>query len=209
MSALRCDQFRYPRSYRQINILIFCRLVTHPDRKTRQSEARIAPSPTFRVVRGYKGSPHTYQVFFDRDRICFIRIGGGPGADVALAAHGGLVGALLSIWFSSRRKKKMETTARENEAKTLGRMLAEHKASHSIIIADVSDVSLEPGNWAMKKGTVLWKFQLRGEKKLSMCTFRAPEDTDAAMTALPRIFPNLRIEVAKDNKSGKYLKKPK
>ncbi len=166
-------------------------------------------TPAFHVARTVNGAVHVFQVYVQGERIYFIRVGAGPGADYAVAAQGGLVGALIGYWISSRRKKAQAERIEENRSKTLTQMLAEHKVNRVMDVADVSEGALEPGGWTLKKGTVLWRFNLRGEKKRVTCNFRKPEDVEAGIALLPRLFPDLRMDVALDQKSGRYLKKPK
>lgn len=171
-----------------------------------QKEATLTPAkPDFYIRRAIKGTPQLFQVYFTATNAWFIRVGGTGSADAALAMHG-LVGALIAWYVQSRRKKKEEQKIAENTAKTLEQMLAEHKTNHVLPLSDLGDPSLESGNWAVKKGTVIWKFNQPGEKKRVECYFHKPEDTEAAMKKLPKIFPAIRIEVAFDQRKGKYLK---
>jgi hypothetical protein len=172
-----------------------------------QNEATQIPAkPDFYIRRAIKSTPQLFQVYFTATNAWFIRVGGTGNADAALAMHG-LVGALIGWYIQSRRKKKEEQKIAENTAKTLKQMLGEHKTSHVLPLSDISDPSLEAGNWAVKKGTVIWKFNQPGEKKRAQCYLHKPEDTEAAMKKLPRVFPGIRIEVALDERKGKYLKK--
>ena len=166
-----------------------------------------SPTPAFLVARAIRGSAHVFQVYIEPRRICFIRIGAGPGAEHAMAAHGGLIGALIMLAFSSARKKKEQRRIEENQTKTIDQMLTDHKVNHAIWISDMTDVSLEPGGWTMAKGTVNWRFQVPGEKKRALCIFRKVEDIAAAMEVLPRVFRDVRVEVQLNERSGKYLKK--
>ena len=161
----------------------------------------------FSIVRGIRGSAHLFQVYVESQRLGFVRVGAGPGAEYAVAAHGGLIGALLAWWIGSARKKSEQRRIEQNQSKTLDQMLREHKASHVILLSDISEVSLEPGGWAMKKGTVIWRFRVRGEKKQTLCAFPKIDDIAAALDVLPKLFPSMRIDVQLDQRSGKYLKK--
>ena len=163
-------------------------------------------SPAFIVARAMRGGVHTFAVYLEPDRIGFIRLGTGPGIDYAVAAQGGLIGWLLGRWISAARKKRQRLRAEENRSKTLDEMLAQHRVNHAIPVADISDVSLEPGGWTLKKGSVNWRFQWPGEKKRTLCTLRDVSDTTAAINLLPRIFPDMRIEVQRDDRTGMYIK---
>lgn len=165
------------------------------------------PAPSFAVNRGVRGNVHSFQVYLEPTRVVFIRLGMGPGAEYAAGVQGGLVGGLLMWWISSARKKREQRRAEENRTKTVDEMLADHKVNQAIPLSDFSDVSLEPGGWALKKGTVKWLFQLPGEKKRTLCVFRTPEDVRAGVEVLPQLFPGIRVAVELDPRSGKYLKK--
>jgi hypothetical protein len=165
------------------------------------------PHPAFTVARAIKGTAHTFHVYLDAGQAYFIRVGLGPGVEIMMAAQGGLIGWLLSRWFSSYQRNKQRQRIDEHRTKTLAQMLAEHKVNQAIRVADIHDAALLPGGWALAKGSVNWRFQVHGEKKPIQCTFRKPEDVTAAMTELPRLFPDLRVEVQFDPRAGKYLKK--
>jgi hypothetical protein len=173
-----------------------------PQRESSQTPAK----PDFYVRRAIKNAPHLFQVYFTATHAWFIRISGTGAGDAALAHHG-LIGALIGIYLQSRRKKKEAQKIAEHSAKTLEQMLAEHKVNHVIPLSDFGDPALEGGNWTVKKGTVIWKFNLPAEKKRVQCYFHTPDDIDAAMKRLPAIFPSLRIEVVFDERKKKYLKK--
>src|SRR4051812_14605127 len=127
------------------------------------------PVPAFVVVRVFRGTAHTFQVYFESQRLVFIRLGMGPGIDYVVGAQGGLIGGLLMWWVSSARKKRQQRREEENRAKSIDEVLGEHKLNHAIPLSDLTDVSLEPGGWALKKGTVLWCFRLPGQKKRERC----------------------------------------
>jgi hypothetical protein len=165
-----------------------------------------SPKPAFLVARAIRGTAHTFHVYFEPRRIVFIRVGLGPGVDYVFAAQGGLIGGLLMWWVSSNRKKRQQRRIEENQTRSLDEMLTDHRINHAIAMNDISDVSLEPVGWMLAKGTVNWRFQLRGEKKHALCTFRRIEDIQAAIDLLPTFFPETRIEVQLDGKSGKYLR---
>jgi hypothetical protein len=173
-----------------------------------QKESSLTPAqPDFYVRRAIKGTPHLFQVYFTPTQAWFIRVGGTGAGEIVAAANGGLIGALF-VWFlQSRRQKKETQTIAEHSAKTLEQMLAGHKVNQVIPLSNIADPSLEAGNWTVKKGTVIWKFNLPGEKKRVECYFHKDEDLSAGMNRLPRLFPGIRIEVALDERKGKYLKK--
>lgn len=161
--------------------------------------------PAFTVMRGVRGTAHTFQVYLRDGNVYFIRLAGGPGGEMAAAASGGLIGAVIAWWISSRRQKKQAQRAIENRAKTLEQMLGDHKVNHLISANDIEEASLDPGNWAMKKGTVIWRFRVRGEKKPSLATFVKPQDVQRAVEALPAFLPALQVNVRWDEMAQKYL----
>jgi hypothetical protein len=161
--------------------------------------------PDFVVVRAVRGSAHSFQVYLQPDCVVFVRLGLGPGLEYAVGATGGLLGGLVAWWASSARQKRQKLREQENRSKALDQMLAEHKLNEAIPLSDFSEVRLDPGGWTRKKGSVLWRFRLPGRRRSELCQFRDLEDIHAGVQALPRAFPGIRIGVAFDPRSGKYL----
>jgi hypothetical protein len=173
-----------------------------------QNESTLTPThPDFYIRRAIKGTPHVFQVYFTPTQAWFIRIGSLGTTEIVVAVQGGLIGGLLAAFMQSRRKKKEAQTIAQHTAKTLEQMLAEHNVNHVLPLTSIANSSLERGGWAYKKGTVIWKFQEPSEKRQTQCFFHKQEDIDAAMQQLPKIFQEIRIEVAFDERKGKYLKR--
>lgn len=175
---------------------------------TVQKESSLTPErPDFYIRRAFKGTPHVFQVYITATQAWFIRVGGLGTTELVVASQGGLIGALIAWFMQSRRKKKEAEKIAENSAKTLEKMLAEHKVNHVIPLTNFGDASLEAGGWQYKKGTVIWKFDQPGEKKRVQCFFHKPEDVEAGVKRLPKIFPQIRVGVEFNAGKGKYLKK--